>query len=125
MQFDKFISPKKIKVGNRDFTISQIPAVDALDICNEVMASITKNGIIGITMLPSSVDRKILCYTALNETADIVPDTDLLFGQIFSGHIDDVKKLVIAMVKENFGFLTSGALLGDLAEMTGAVDSAS
>lgn len=125
MLFEKFIEPKQMKIGEHTYTISQIPAVDALGICNAVSDAVAKNGLIGITMLPIATDRKILSYTALSDMVNIVPETDQLFNDIFKGGIGDAKRLVVEMVKYNFGFLTSGDLLNALVEMPEATDSAS
>lgn len=126
MNFDKFIRPKQIKVGGRDFTISLIPAVDALPIANVVSKAISDNGLLGITMLPVDVDRRILGYTALSEGGvNIVPDTDQLFNDIFKGKLGDAKEIVVQMVKENFGFLITGDLLDKLLDSQAATESVS
>ena len=126
MNFEKFIQPKQVKIGDRDFTISMIPALDALPIHNAVAKAIADNGLLGITMLPVAVDRQILGYVAVSEGGvHIVPDTDRLFNDIFKGRISDAKELVIMMVKENFGFLITGDLLDKLVDRQEATDSVS
>ena len=126
MDAEKFISPKEVTVNGRQFVISQIPAINALTICNKITNAISKNGIIGITMLPEDVDRDILSYTAISEGGiKISPDTDRLFSDIFKEKIADAKELVILMITENFGFLIRGDLLGKLAGLVEATDSGS
>jgi hypothetical protein len=126
MEYSKFIQPKTVKFGDRTYTISRIPAVEAIPICNAVAEAIAQNGIMGVIMLPVAMDRKILSYTAsLSGTVNIVPDTDQLLNDIFTQDVGDIKRLVAAMVKENFGFLTSGDLLRELAEQTEATGSGS
>ena len=126
MDAEKFISPKEVTVNGRQFVISQIPAINALTICNKITNAISKNGIIGITMLPEDVDRDILSYTAISEGGiKISPDTDRLFSDTFKEKIADAKELVILMIKENFGFLIRGDLLGKLAGLAEATDSGS
>lgn len=124
MDPDKFISPKEVTINGRQFTISQIPAIPALRLCNEVTKAIAKDGIIGITMLPEQIDREILSYVAVGEGGmKISPDTDRLFSDIFKEKIADAKELVVMMVEENFGFLIRGDLLGKLASLAEATGS--
>jgi len=126
MNFEKFIQPKQIQVGGRTFTISQIPALDALAMYSIVAKAVADNGLLGITMLPVSADRQILNYTALSEGGvNVVPNTDALFNDIFKGNVGDAKELVVAMVKENFDFLITGDLLDKLVARQEATDSVS
>lgn len=126
MNFEKFTQPKTVEIGGRKFTISQIPAIDALRIHNAVAKAIHDEGLMGITMLPPIVDREILSYTALSDNGiNIVPDTEQLFNDIFKCRIGDAKELVVLMVRENFGFLISGDLLDKLVDREEATDSAS
>jgi len=126
MTYDKFIQPKEIEIGGRKFTVSKIPAMDALTIYGSVAKSITENGLLGITMLPQSVEKSILGYTALSDNGiNIIPNTDVLINDIFKGDVGDLKKLVVHMVKENFSFLIGGDLLNLLADKVEATDSVS
>lgn len=132
MNIDKFIEPKTVKIGKagseREYIISLIPAVDALEIHNVISEFIAKNGLIGITMLPVPVKRRIISYTAfVSNNVKIVPETDQLINDIFGrGHISEFEELVILMAKENFDFLITGDLLEKLSDgQTEATDSAS
>lgn len=126
MEYEKFINPKVIKIGEREFAVSSIPAIDALPIYNVVSKAVADSGLIGLTMLPPECDKRLLGYTALLEGGmKIVPNTDTLINDIFKGSIGDIKKLVLEVVKENFSFLTSGDLLDALAGLGEATASGS
>ena len=51
MNYDKFIEPKQINIGERKFTISKIPALKAQVIYTAVAKSVSENGALGMTML--------------------------------------------------------------------------
>lgn len=126
MNYEKFIQPKNIKIGEREFAISMIPAIDALGIHNIIAKAIADNGLLGITMLPANIDRQLLGYTALLDgDMKLVPSTDTLVNDMFKGNVGDIKALVIEMVKYNFGFLMGGDLLDKLVDREEATDSAS
>lgn len=114
MKADKFIQPKDVKIGERTFIVSKIPAIDALPIHNVVAKAIVDNGLLGITMLPPVTDLAILRYTAVRDANDRPEslDSDIAVSVNFESGIEDMKALVIEMVKENFGFLITGDLLG-------------
>lgn len=126
MQYEKFIQPRSIEIDGKEFVISKIPAVDAIPIHNIIAKSIVDNGIIGITMLPFEIDKQLLGYCALiSGDLKIVPNTDTLINDVFKGNVGTIKALVIELVKENFGFLTSGDLLSRLSALGEATESAS
>lgn len=124
MNYDKFIQPEKIKVGDSEFTISRIPALDAQPIYKEVAKSVTENGVIGITMLPMNVIKAILGYVAYDGSPCwIVLDSDRIINECFKD-TKDLHEVIIRMIKLNFGFLINGDLLDLLADKE-ATDSAS
>lgn len=114
MKPDKFIQPRDVKIGERTFIVSKIPAIDALAIHNVVAKAVIDSGLLGITMLPPSTDLAILRYTAIRDSHDRPEplDSDVAVAVNFEGGIKEMKELVIEMVKENFGFLITGDLLG-------------
>ncbi len=114
MNADKFIQPRDVKIGERRFVVSKIPATDALAIHNIVAKSVIEHGVLGITMLPPATDLDILRYTAIRDDDDSVRslDSDAAVNVNFKGDVQGLKELVIEMVKENFGFLITGDLLG-------------
>ena len=124
MDYSKFIEPKTIDINGRTFVVSKIPAIDALRIHNDVCKAISDSGLIGMTMLPFDVEKSILNYTALDsDGVKICPNTDQLINDVFKGKIQDLKELVIAMVRENFDFLMTGTLLEKLVAQEGAMGS--
>lgn len=124
MEHSKFIRPREITVGDKAFTVSQIPAIDAQDIYTDVAKSIKDNGLIGMTMLPQHVVKSILAYTSAKVNDDwFVLDTE----QRLRNYIPDSKTmniLVVNMIKDNWGFLADGNLL-DVLGLEEAEETAS
>lgn len=124
MEHSKFIRPREITVGEKTFTVSQIPAIDAQDIYTDVARSIKDNGLIGMTMLPQHVVKSILAYTSAKVNDDwFVLDTE----QRLRNYIPDSKTmniLVVNMIKDNWGFLADGNLL-DVLGLEEAEETAS
>lgn len=113
MDYGKFISAKEVEIGGRKFAISQIPSVESVNsVYPAVAKSIQANGILGLTMLDFGVIRTILKYTAIRlDSGDWHSlDIDTRISDTFDGKFRDLQTLVVAMVKENYGFLTDGNL---------------
>ena len=114
MNYDKFIEPKQINIGERKFTISKIPALKAQVIYTAVAKSVSENGALGMTMLPTATVRDILNYVAVyDESNDYnkVLDTEDSIGNTFNTNVGDMVTVIVRMIHENFGFLTDGNLL--------------
>lgn len=126
MNADKFIKSREVLINEKTFLVSKIPAMDAIPIYNEVAKSVSENGILGITMLPSKTIRDMMSYTALvdEDGISIVPNTESVFNSIFSEDFGSLQTLVVEMVKENFDFFVSGSLLEKLVDKTKAMDFA-
>lgn len=127
MNYDKFIEPKQISIGERKFTISKIPALKAQVIYTAVAKSVSENGALGMTMLPTATVRDILNYVAVyDESNDYhkVLDTEDSIGNTFNTNVGDMVTVVVRMIHENFGFLTDGNLLA-LLEAPEEADSVS
>lgn len=123
MNYDKFIEPKQISIGERKFTISKIPALKAQVIYTAVAKSVSENGALGMTMLPTATVRDILNYVAVyDESNDYhkVLDTEDSIGNTFNTNVGDMVTVVVRMIHENFGFLTDGNLLALLEAPEGA-----
>lgn len=123
MNYDKFIEPKQINIGERKFTISKIPALKAQAIYTAVAKSVSENGALGMTMLPTATVRDILNYVAVyDESNDYhkVLDTEDSIGNTFNTNVGDMVTVVVRMIHENFGFLTDGNLLALLEAPEGA-----
>ena len=128
MQYEKFIQPKEIGIGNRTFAISRVPALDAQPLYNVIAKSVSDNGLIGITMLPGSIVEQILGYTALfgDDKIWLTLSNKSIINEVFQDDFGELQQLVVAMVKENFDFFVSGKLLDKLVEgEEAATDSAS
>ena len=126
MNYEKFIQPKEITVGDRTFAISKIPAMEAMSIYSELAKAVSANGALGMTMLPSSVNKQILGYVALHDKDDIWVSlsTDSIINEIFRDDFGDLQQVIIEMVEENFGFFVSGKLLDKLVHRTLETESA-
>ena len=128
MQYEKFIQPKEIGIGDRTFAISRIPALDAQQLYNVIAKSVSDNGLIGITMLPGPIVEQILDYTALfgDDKIWLTLSNKSIINEVFQDDFGELQQLVVAMVKENFDFFVSGKLLDKLVEgEEAATDSAS
>ena len=126
MNYEKFIQPKEITVGDRTFAISKIPAMEAMSIYSELAKAVSANGALGMTMLPSSVNKQILGYVALCDKDGIWVSlyTDSIIIEIFRDDFGDLQQVIIEMVEENFGFFVSGKLLDKLVHRTLETESA-
>lgn len=126
MNYDKFIQPKEITVGDRTFAISKIPAMEAMSIYSELAKAVSANGALGMTMLPPSVNKQILGYVALYDKDGIWVSlsTDSIINEIFRDDFGDFQQVIIEMVEENFGFFVSGKLLDKLVGRTLETESA-
>lgn len=124
MNYEKFIQPREVGIGDRTFAVSKIPALTAQQIYSVVSKSVSDNGMIGITSLPPQTVRQILGYTALFENDSwISMETESIINDTFKNDFGDMQTLVIEMIKENFGFFVSGKLLEKLVELEAETDS--
>lgn len=111
MNYEKFIDKKEVQIGNKTFCISKIPAIEATIIYPKIAKYYSENGVIGLTMFDLDLTKKILAYTAVHNGDDWdVLDLDTRINRALSNQFD-MKKLVMLMVQENWGFLTDGSLL--------------
>ena len=126
MEYEKFIQPKEMEIGGRKFAISKIPAMEAMSIYSELAKAVSANGALGMTMLPSSVNKQILGYVALCDKDGIWVSlsTDSIINEIFRDDFGDLQQVIIEMVEENFGFFVSGKLLDKLVHRTLETESA-
>ena len=128
MQYEKFIQPKEIGIGNRTFAISRVPSLEAQPLYNVIAKSVSDNGLIGITMLPGPIVEQILGYTALfgDDKIWLTLSNKSIINEVFQNDFGELQQLIVAMVKENFDFFVSGKLLDQLVEgEEAATDSAS
>lgn len=117
MDYNQLIQPHEITVGDRIFTISKIPALEAQGIYSVLAKCISDNGVIGMTMLPWETIRKILSYVAFhNGDAKQMLNTDTMCNLAFKEDFGDLQQVIVAMIKENFGFFVDGKLLNLLVE---------
>lgn len=112
MNYNDFIQPREVTIGNRCFTISKIPALVAQsEIYPAVAKALSSDGALGLTMLPTRVVSAILSYTAerIENGSWFELDSIDRVNKAFPD-IKDMHRLVVEMTKENFGFLTDGSL---------------
>lgn len=125
MDYAKFIKPKEVVIDGETYAISQIPALEAQEIYREVAKSYKDYGHIGLTMLPTGVVRAILSYVAIRVDDNWFSlDTETRINGYMKGKNAVLARLCVAMVKENWGFLTDGSLL-DVLGLEEAVESES
>jgi hypothetical protein len=112
MNYNEFIQPREITIGNGCFAVSKIPALVAQsEIYPAVAKALSSDGALGLTMLPSRVVSAMLAYTAQRKEdgnwfeLDSVDRVNKSFP-----NIKDMHRLVVEMIKENFGFLIDGGL---------------
>lgn len=112
MNYNNFIQPKEITIGNRCFAISKIPALVAQsDIYPAIAKALSSDGVLGLTMLPTRIVSAMLAYTAERTENGSWFELDSIdrINKAFPD-IKDMHRIVVEMVKENFGFLTDGSL---------------
>lgn len=116
MKYEKFILPREVTIGERTFAVSKIPAFPtAQQVYSAVGKSVSDNGPLGFSMLPSATIKTILEYTALHSDGSWIPlDTEAIANEVFRDSFGDMQSLVLEMIKENFGFFVSGRLLDEL-----------
>lgn len=64
MKYDRLLSKKEVKIGNKDYCISKIPAIEATAIYPQIAKYYSENGLIGLTMFDIGLTKQILSYTA-------------------------------------------------------------
>lgn len=116
MELKKFIEPKPIKIGDKSFFISKIPAIQAQQIYGAIMKECKEDGDIAMTYLSEETGLSLLAYAAYDQTGE--GDSNYLVQLNASGAIDtycrDLTTLIeleAAMIRYNFGFLFDGSLL--------------
>lgn len=118
MNYANFLEPKTIKIGERNFTISKIPALQAQELYTKIMRETDGFGNLGFTMLSRDTVLSITSYVAV-ETANgehVVLDLATLLNTHFP-NLQDLHDLIFAMLKENFGFLFDGHLQKQLESL--------
>ena len=111
MDYSKFIKPRDLEVGGKTYAISQIPAIESQEIYREVAKCVKEFGPIGMTMLPAGALRAILSYVAIRVNDSWFPlDTESRVDSYIADKAD-MNRIVVAMIKENWSFLTDGNLL--------------
>lgn len=119
MNYEKFIQKKEVQIGDKTFCISKIPAIEATAIYPSIAKYFSDYGLIGLTMFDVELTKKILSYAAAyNNGAWEVLDLETTISTSLPDQ-GTLKKLVMLMVKENWGFLVDGSLR-DLLGLAGA-----
>lgn len=111
MEYSKFIKPREVEIGGTTFAISQIPAINAQEIYPVVAECVKENGVLGMTMIPLRACREILSYVAIRiDDTWFSLDTESRVNNYLSDK-STMAKIIVLMVKENWGFLADGSLL--------------
>lgn len=125
MDYAKFIKPREVVLDGETYAISQIPALEAQEIYREVAKSYSEHGPIGFTMLSQGAVRAILAYVAARVDDNWFSlDTETRINGYLQGKKAVQARLLVLMIKENWGFLTDGSLL-DVLGLEGAKESES
>lgn len=110
MNYEKLIQKKEVQIGDNTYCISKIPAIEATEIYPSIAKYYSDYGLIGLTMFDVELTKRILSYTAAycnGEWKSLDLNTSITIA-LASQY--DMKKLVMLMVKENWGFLIDGSL---------------
>ena len=110
MNYEKLIQKKEVQIGDNTYCISKIPALEATEIYPSIAKYYSDYGLIGLTMFDVELTKRILSYAAAYRNGEWVvlnlnSDINLALANQY-----DMKKLVMLMVKENWGFLMDGSL---------------
>lgn len=118
MKYENFISPKTVMIGNREFTISKIPAVQAQEVYTKILKETDGFGNLGFTMLSKDTILMLTSYTAVQNDAGekVVLDIAVSLNS-YCPNLQDLHDLIFAMVRENFGFLFDGHLQKQLESL--------
>lgn len=111
MDYTKFIKPREIEIGGTTYAISQIPAINSQGIYPVIAECVKENGVLGMTMIPVSACKEILSYVAVRVDGTWFSlDTETRINNYLSDK-STMAKIIVMMVKENWGFLADGSLL--------------
>lgn len=114
MEVEAFINPEVVKIGDREFKLSSIPAVTAQAIYGDIVRSTEEVGDIGMTFLPLNVTKKMLAYAAYQEDGVwYTLEEEHRINQVCPDAITLIR-LEAEMIRKNFGFLFNGSLQGVL-----------
>lgn len=118
MKYENFISPKTVKIGDREFTVSKIPAIQAQEVYTRIMKETDGFGNLGFTMLSKETILMLTSYTAVeNDVGEKVVLDIAVSLNSFCPNLQDLHDLIFAMLKENFGFLFDGHLQEQLESL--------
>lgn len=111
----KFIEPKTVKIDDKQFVISKIPAVQAQQIYGSIMRECKDDGDLAMTYLSEETGMALLKYAAVDAADGAGADGWIAFES--SSQVDSYCKsistligLEAAMIRYNFGFLFDGSL---------------
>lgn len=112
MNFNDFIQSKELEIDGKKFCISKIPAISATQIYPKIAKYYSDHGVIGLTMFDVALTKELLSYAAFhNGTSWEVLEFESVINRAFDSQFQ-MKKLISTIVKENWGFLLDGNLLG-------------
>ena len=110
MNYEKLVQKKEVQIGDNTYCISKIPAIEATEIYPSIAKYYSDYGLIGLTMFDVELTKKILSYTAAYSNGEWTSlDLNTSINNALASQYD-MKKLVMLMVKENWGFLMDGSL---------------
>lgn len=125
MEYEKFIQPKEIVLGENKFAISKIPALMAQSIYPSIAKLVSDNGLLGLTMISVDTMRSLMAFVAVkNGEHWFTLGNDELLNNTFKDDFGDLQKLSIEVIKYTYDFFVSGNLLDALAQ-TAETDSVS
>lgn len=115
MEPSKFIEPKRIKIGNSQFVISKIPAIQAQQVYGTIMKECKDEGDIAMTYLSENACLALLSYAAFDRDEDgtdtnLIPLNATEAINVYCGNVTTLINLEAAMIRYNFGFLFDGSL---------------
>ncbi|MBO6031930.1 MAG: hypothetical protein J6Q22_10855 [Prevotella sp.] len=115
MEPSKFIEPKRIKIGDNQFVISKIPAIQAQQVYGAIMRECKDDGDVAMTYLSAETGLLLLGYAAFDRDEDGKDENLVVLNtnEAINAYCHDVTTLInleAAMIRYNFGFLFDGSL---------------
>lgn len=115
MEPKKFIEPKLVKIGDKTFVISKIPAVQAQQVYGAIMKECKDDGDIAMTYLSEKTGLALLEYAAYDAAGEGNKDAWLPLDKAnaintYCSNIENIIELQAAMIRYNFSFLFDGNL---------------
>lgn len=125
MTVSQMIMPDVVTVGDREFTLSKIPAFTAKPVYNEIVQLVREYGDIGRTMLSDDSMKAVFRHVAVKgaDGEKTLLDSIAAVERAFPS-LSEFYEVLLKMEDYNFGFLVDGTLRS-LLEVRGGAEAES